>query len=91
MLTENILNLIIRFFVGLKFMLISIDEKASIKSIVYMLIPILFASLWTFICCKALKKDGDYGAPPGQMYMQSQAELVKNKQKYMNESYGYLD
>jgi hypothetical protein len=71
MLTENILNLIIRFFVGLKFMLISIDEKASIKSIVYMLIPILFASLWTFICCKALKKDGDYGAPPGLMYMQT--------------------
>lgn len=69
MLAENILNLIIRFFVGLKFMLVNMDEKTSIKSLVYMLIPILFASLWAIVCCAARKKDGEYGAPPGMMYM----------------------
>ena len=68
MLSENILNFILRFFVGLKSMLKNFDEKSEIKSIVYMIIPIFFGICWAFICCKALKQDGEYGAPPGMMY-----------------------
>jgi hypothetical protein len=75
MLCENILNFILRFFVGLKFMLNNVDEKNSIKSLVYMVIPIIFAITWGIICCKSRKKNGEYGAPAGMMYMQQKAEL----------------
>ena len=68
MLSENILNFILRFFVGLKFMLKNFDGKSEIKSVVYMVIPIFFGICWAFICCKARKQDGEYGAPPGMMY-----------------------
>lgn len=74
MLSENVLNFILRFFVGLKSMLKNFDEKSEIKSLVYMTIPLLFGICWAFVCCKAKKKNGEYGAPPGMMYQQNQRE-----------------
>ena len=75
MLSENILNFILRFFVGLKSMLKNFDEKSEIKSVVYIVIPIFFAICWAFVNCKARKADGNYGAPPGMMYQQHCMEI----------------
>lgn len=74
MLSENIFNSILRFIVGLKFMFNNMDEKNEIKNIIYMVIPIIFAIMWFVICCQAHKKNGEYGAPAGMMYMQQKAE-----------------
>ena len=52
-----------------------------------MIIPIIFATLWTIICCKARKQDGDYGAPPGMMYNQQKAELQKFYKMNMSNHY----
>jgi len=77
MLSENILNFILRFFVGLKSMLKNFDEKSEIKSVIYMVIPIFFGTCWAFICCNARKKNGEYGAPPGMMYQHDKQEIKK--------------
>jgi hypothetical protein len=87
MLSENILNFILRFFVGLKSMLKNFDEKSEIKSVIYMIIPIFFGICWALICCKARKKNGEYGAPPGMMYQQNQKEVSNLKKDNLWNSY----
>jgi len=74
MFSENVLNFILRFLVGLKSMLNNFDQKSEVKSLIYMTIPLIFGICWAFVCCKAKKMNGEYGAPPGMMYQQNQRE-----------------
>ena len=64
MLSENVLNFILRFFVGLKILFI---EKMSLRNF---LVPVIFGAAWAIIIVLAYRKDGEYGAPRGLLYMQ---------------------
>ena len=67
MFTENILNFILRFIVALKMM---VDTLSNDKTkMVYLIIPLIFGIVWVTICYFASKKNGEYGAPPGMLYM----------------------
>ena len=55
-----------------------------------MIIPIFFGICWAFICCKARKQDGEYGAPPGMMYQQNKKE-IQSKMKKDNSWNSYSD
>lgn len=79
MILENILNIILRFTVGLKLILVKLCfDQVLIKNIV---IPIVFTLLWTVIGYMAYRKNGEYGAPPGLLYMQAEQEYTeKTKQ-----------
>jgi len=83
MLSANLLDLLIKVFVGIKNDLF-IDHRAilsgqvSVKSqemLVGFLAPAIFSALWVIIATIAHSKNGDYKAPPGMLYMQDQAEL----------------
>ena len=63
MISENVMNCILRFAVGLKLLF---EEKQSLKNFI---LPILFGLLWCVICTLACKKNGDYDAPPSLYYM----------------------
>ena len=66
--SENILNFILRFVVALKTM---VDTLMYDKlRVVYLMVPLLFGIFWVIICYFASAKKGEYGAPPGMMYMQ---------------------
>lgn len=68
MFSENILNFILRFVVALKTM---VDTLMYDKlRVVYLMVPLLFGIVWVIICYFASAKKGEYGAPPGMMYMQ---------------------
>lgn len=64
MLTENVLNAVLRFVVGVKSLFVNHSTLANL------LIPILFAVFWSIICTIAVNTDGDYDAPMGLLYMQ---------------------
>jgi hypothetical protein len=67
MIFENILNIILRFTVGLKLILVDLKfDQVMIKNIV---IPVVFTILWAIIGYIAYRKAGEYGAPPGLLYM----------------------
>ena len=68
MFSGNILNFILRFVVALKTM---VDTLMYDKlRVVYLMVPLLFGIVWVIICYFASAKKGEYGAPPGMMYMQ---------------------
>ena len=64
MLSENVLNFILRFFVGLKLLFF---EKMSLRNF---LVPAIFGFVWAIVAYIAYNKNGDYGAPKGLMFMQ---------------------
>ena len=67
MFSENILNFILRFVVALKTM---VDTLMYDKlKVVYLMVPLLFGIIWVIICYIASAKRGEYGAPPGMLYM----------------------
>ena len=68
MLSENVLNCILRFFVGLKLLFF---EKMSLKNF---LVPAIFGVAWIIIVILAYQKNGEYGAPRGLLYLQDQDE-----------------
>lgn len=67
MFAENILNFILRFVVAVKTMADTLiyDKYRA----VYMMIPLLFGIIWVAICYISSNKQGEYGAPPGMLYM----------------------
>ena len=79
MIFENILNVILRFTVGLKLILVDLKfDQVMIKNIV---IPVVFTILWAIIGYIAYRKAGEYGAPPGLLYMQAEKEFNEKTQK----------
>ena len=66
MLSENVLNFILRFFVGLKLLF---NEKMSLRNFI---VPAIFGFTWAIIVIIAYGKDGEYGAPRGLLFMQDQ-------------------
>jgi len=44
------------------------------------LVPVIFAMLWIMVCILAYGKKGEYGAPPGMLYMQDRAEFEEKQQ-----------
>lgn len=64
MMSENSLNITLKFAVGVKHIFLSQSFLTS------MILPCLFFGLWSIILYFSNKKDGDYGAPPGLLYMQ---------------------
>ena len=75
MVSANLLNMLLRFFVGIKDDLF-IDHRA-LKNV---LVPVIFAMLWIMVCILAYGKKGEYGAPPGMLYMQDRAEFEEKQQ-----------
>jgi len=63
MLTENILNAFLRLVVGIKVLFV---DKRTLGN---MLLPVLFAALWSIIATISCNADGNYNAPPGMLYM----------------------
>jgi hypothetical protein len=55
------MNLILRFFVGVKAFL-SQDESKGF-AVFNLVLPIIFATFWTYISHIAESKNGHYGAP----------------------------
>mmetsp|Transcript_24173 Transcript_24173/g.37165 ORF Transcript_24173/g.37165 Transcript_24173/m.37165 type:complete len:144 (-) Transcript_24173:832-1263(-) len=74
MLSENLLNLILRLFVQVKTM----DFKR--ENLISCFVPVVFAICWAVICYLSTKKQGDYGAPPGLLWKQSKDFIEKNHQ-----------
>ena len=61
MLVENGLNIVLRFFVGLKTFFDS--ESGGTTSFVNFVIPIIFFHCWLYVRYEASIKNGHYGAP----------------------------
>ena len=78
MIFENIANVILRFTVGLKVLLV----KLTIDSVMMknFMLPLMFVCMWIAICYVAYCKNGDYGAPPGMLYMQY-CDEIEEKQR----------
>ena len=72
---------ILRLFVGLKMMFVDIASRENFFA------PTIFASLWIIIGSIAYRKNGEYGAPWGLLYMQQEEEREKLNQKFMKELY----
>ena len=67
MIFENILNIILRFTVGIKLLLVQFAlDQVLVKN---MIVPVIFSALWSVVCYIAYSKSGEYGAPPGLLYM----------------------
>lgn len=78
MIIENIANVILRFTVGLKLVLVKLTlDVVLLKNF---MLPLMFVCMWMAICYVAYCKNGDYGAPPGMLYMQYCQE-IEDKQK----------
>ncbi len=75
MLSENLLNLILRMFVQVKTMNFERDN------LIQCLIPFVLAVCWAIICYVATSKQGDYGAPPGLLWRQSKDFVEKNHEQ----------
>ena len=62
-----------------------------------MVIPVVFTILWSIICYIAFRKQGNYGAPPGLLYMQAEMEfnektrLLKEDLKRYGPTYSKFD
>ena len=68
MLIENILNFILKFIVGIKMIIDTLlNDKSRALNLV---VPIIFGIAWAFVLKIAKRKNGDYDAPPGMLYMQ---------------------
>ena len=80
MLIENGMNLILRFFVGLKAFL-SQNESKSL-AVLNVILPIIFATLWSYIYYVAESKNGHYGAP---------LSLMKKFDEKGEQNYGAVD
>ena len=75
MISENCLNFILRFFVEVKTM------DFSYRNLSQFLVPVLFFVCWVGICYISTKKQGDYDAPPGLLYLQSRDFIEKNSEQ----------
>ena len=73
MLSENVLNCILRFFVGLKLLFF---EKMTLKNF---LVPAVFGAIWAIVAVLAYQKQGNYGAHRGMLYMQEEQEKKNEK------------
>ena len=79
MLSQNILVGILRLFVGLKIMFVDMASRENFFA------PTILATLWIIIGVIAYRKNGEYGAPWGLLYMQQEEERDKLNQKFMKE------
>lgn len=70
MISESILNLVLKVIVGIKELLTTDDPKTVIQLVA----PIVFGISWIIICYFSKKKDGEYGAPPGLLYNTSKED-----------------
>lgn len=59
MLSENTLNGLLKFAVGVKHIFL---YKVFLTNLI---LPAVFLTIWTGILIIACRKDGEYGAPPG--------------------------
>jgi hypothetical protein len=84
MICENIANVILRFTVGLKVLLVKLTIDAVLLK--NFMLPLMFVCLWMAICYVAYCKNGDYGAPPGMLYMQY-CEEIEEKQRQITQDY----
>jgi len=64
MLIENVMNFVLRFLVGLKLLF---NTRETLENFI---IPLVFACFWLVIYVLSMKRDGEYGAPAGLLYMQ---------------------
>ena len=64
MIFQNLMNSILGFGVGIKILF------GTRKSLVDALVPFAFFVAWIFVFYNAYKKNGNYNAPPGLLYMQ---------------------
>jgi len=71
MFAQNILVGILRLFVGLKIMFVDMASRENF------LAPTIFATIWVIIGVIAYRKNGEYGAPWGLLYMQQEQEREK--------------
>jgi hypothetical protein len=78
MISENALNCTLKFAVGVKHIFL---YKSLLTN---MILPVVFFSIWTIIGFNANSKNGDYGAPPGLLYMQQEDDISK-RERYMQE------
>lgn len=61
------MNFVLRFVVALKTMVDTLRDDKS--KVVYLVVPLIFGIIWVTICFLSSKKHGEYGAPPGMLYM----------------------
>lgn len=61
MLVENGLNIVLRFFVGLK--TVFNQEDGGITAFVNFVLPIIFFYSWIYVRYESSQKNGHYGAP----------------------------
>lgn len=84
MIIENIANVILRFTVGLKLLLVKLTlDMVLLKNF---MLPLMFVVMWVAIWYVAYCKNGDYGAPPGMLYMQYCQE-IEEKERLISEDY----
>ena len=68
MLLENILNFVLSIIVGVKMILETLrNDKTRLFCLT---VPIFFGLFWLMILNSAKAKKGEYGSPPGMLYMQ---------------------
>lgn len=73
MMSENALNLTLKFAEGVKHIFLSVSLLTNL------ILPAVLCSMWLGVFVVAYAKDGDYGAPPGMLYMQQQDEQLQRE------------
>lgn len=69
MMSENALNCLLKFAVGVKHIFLSLSLLTNL------ILPSVFFALWIGVFAIAYAKNGEYQAPPGMLYMQQEEEL----------------
>ena len=80
MVCANMANMLLRFLAGIKEDLETIQVEVQAISA-----PALFSSFWALVGVLAYRKDGQYGAPPGMLYMQEK-ELLAEKEPLLKQN-----
>lgn len=79
MFAQNVLVAILKLFVGLKIMFVDMSSREKF------IVPTIFATFWFLIGIVAYRKNGEYGAPWGLLYMQQEQERERLNKKFLKE------
>lgn len=77
MFAQNLLVATLRLFTGLKIMFVDMNSREQF------FIPTTFGALWIILGIIAYRKNGEYGAPWGLLYMQQEQEREKLNEKFL--------
>lgn len=79
MMSENASNMTLKFAEGVKHIFLDLTLVTNL------VVPAALFCIWFGIFVVAYGKDGDYGAPPGMLYIQQEDEQIKRERQFIKE------